>query len=276
MKPVIKYVFAVGHRCYASDAIHRNMLRKFSSPFDFMIMDYSSAFEAINDKLVKFTKDIIICNKGIKRADIMQKQYTTDVSPKFAKLINNSNDLCYMRHNYNNRKISINQNYLPDELDPNMYNWKKCCIFLHHDLEDKFIVDTLNNRCNRFNYVIGTYTDDILLFYISQIVSKDKVKEHIDDILNKKKQNNIRSYLAIIICSNDIEKETFVNNKEEKALIFLRKVSDYNTQYQNNSVDNDANVYNYYTKEINIIKEHFIFNLIDKTTIDEEIKRHTK
>lgn len=157
-----------------------------------------------------------------------------------------------MSHNYNNKNLIINQNFINDT-PSNLYNWDRICIFLHHNIIEKSTYDNIYKRVTIFRNIYKNMKKNMCLFYITKIVETENIGQYKKKIYKMKKQYNINCYIIIIICSDKLDDYYFFENN---ILFIIKKVNDYNYQYHNRpGTDNNLN----YNKEYNIIKK--IFNL---------------
>ena len=157
-----------------------------------------------------------------------------------------------MRHNYNNVNLIINQNFIKNT-PSNLYNWDRICIFHHHDITKKSTYDIIYKRINIFKKIYKNRKKDICLFYITKIVETENIEQYQKKIYDLKNKYNINCYIIIIICSDKLDDYYIFEND---ILFIIKKVNDYQYQFDNNiGTDNNLN----YNKEFNIIKN--IFNL---------------
>jgi len=261
MKPIVNFVFSIGHRCNSVDFLNDHKLRKMSSPFDYLYIDLETSLQIINNKFDDFLSDIILFNKNTRQIELFYKKNTNEINTKLYDLI--ENNIGYMAHNYNNVNLLFNQNYLDeDKLNDNLYNWNKICIFLHHYILDDNIYNSLKNRCQRFNSIINKYNETTALFYITKIINRENILDYINNVVDVKNKNNINCFIIIIINCDNVNDNHFYN-KADKCLFIIKKVENYESQYLKYQIDNNLN----YEKEFNIILDHFTFNLIEKNKI---------
>lgn len=260
MKPVINFIFSIGYRCYSPDFLNMFKLRKMSSPFDYLIIDFETSLKIINNNFDYYLHDIILFNKNMQDIQLFYKKNTTEINNKFYELL--QNNIVYMGRDNNHANFLINQNYLDDsKLDGNLYNWNAICLFNHHNVLDSNIYATIKKRCERFTYIINKYNETTSLFYITKIVNCENIVEYMNNILELKKKNNIKCFIIIIINCDNIEDSEYYNELD-KCLFIIKKVDNYETQYTKYVTDNDVDNYNY-EKEFNTISKYFTFNLIE-------------
>ena len=261
MKPTIHFIFSIGYRCYSPDFLNKFKLRKMSGPFDYLFIDFETSLKIINNNFDDYLHDIILFNQNKQQIELFYKKNTTHINNKFYELL--ENNIGYMAHNYNNTNLLFNQNYLDDtKLNDNLYNWNTICCFLHHNILNSTIYTSLKKRCDRFKNIINKYNETTALFYITNIINCKSIVEYMDNILKLKKQNNIKCLIIIIINCDNIEDNKYYN-EIDKCLFIIKKVENYETQYNKYQTDNKLN----YEKEFNIISTYFTLNLIEKNDI---------
>ena len=264
MKPVINFIFSIGHRCYAQDFLKKYDLKKMSSPFENLIIDFETSLKIINNKFDDFLDDIVLINNGTKHLELFYKKNTIEIDKKFHELLENDT-IGYMRHNYNPFYIRINQNYLDVKLHENFYNWNTICCFRHPNILDANVYNSIKNRYNRFNNIMNKYNETSALFYITRINTCDNITNYINNIIELKKKYNITCFIIIIINCDNIE-DSHYYNETEKCLFIIKKVENYETQYTKYEIDNEVKYLNY-ENEFNIILNYFTLQLIEKNEI---------
>ena len=262
----INYIFSIGFRCNSTDFFTRYKLRHISGPFDYTFIDIETSFENIYNKFKFFLNNIVFLNKN---ENILKIYYSNnEISQKIVNL-KNQEKINYMKHNYNNNNLLINQNFI-NNTPSNLYNWDRICIFLHHAIykENKYI--EIKSRSNIFNNIYETYPNNLCLFYLTKIIEVDDFNSYKNYIINLKKIYNIKCYIIIIVCSDRLnESHCFENN----ILFIIKRVNDYNSQYYNRSRDKNLNGTDNnfgFREKNNIMLDIFVFEL--KTKI--KIKKH--
>ena len=101
MKPIINFIFSIGFRCYSTEFLNDFQLRKMSSPFDYVFIDFETSLKIINNNFDNYLYDI----------ELFYKKNTTEINNKCYELLL-ENNIGYMAHNYS--VITFNQNYLDD------------------------------------------------------------------------------------------------------------------------------------------------------------------
>jgi hypothetical protein len=266
MKPIINFIFSIGYRCYSTKFLINFKLRKMSSPFDYLFIDFETALKNINNNFDDYLNDIILLNKNTQQIELFYKKNTIEINNKFYELL--KNNIGYMAHNYNNVNLLFNQNYLENDNNnnnnnnDNLYNWETICSFYHHNILDTNIYTSIKNRCERFNTIMNIYNKTTALFYITKIITIKDIESYMNNIIKLKIKYNINCFIIIIINSDNFE-DNYYYNEIEKCLFIIKKVENYETQYSKYQTDNNLN----YEKEFDIISNIFSFNLIEKTQI---------
>ncbi len=265
MKPTIQFIFGLGYRCYSVDFLNLYKLRKMSSPFDYLYIDLETAFKVIHNRFDDYLHDIVLFNRSTTNIGLYYNKNTTLINKNFYELL--EKDIGYMGHNYNENYLLFNQNYLNDEkFDNNLYNWKNIFCFLHHNILDINIYNTLNKRCERFNKVIDNYNETTALFYITKIIHCENIVDYMNGIVELKKKYGINCFLILIIHCDNVEDNTHYN-EEDKCLFIIKKGDDYETQNSKYKIDNDMPNNDYYKKEFDIISNYFTFDPIEKNDV---------
>lgn len=249
----INFIFSVGFRCISPDFLKKYNLRQISGPFDYLYVDLETSLMNINNNFREFLTNIVFVNKINNLKNIYYSENKID--KKILNFIQNKN-IYYMGHNYNNINLLINQNFI-ENTPSNLYNWKRICIFHHHDITKKEVYEKIKKRVNIFKNIYLKKKNKLCLFYITKINENENFNELKLDILNLKKKFNINCYLIIIICSCKLKKKYIF---EDNTLFIIKKVKDYN--FQSNNGRKTDNVLSY-KKEFNIIGKFFKMNLID-------------
>lgn len=261
MKPIINFIFSLGFRCYSPWFLTNFKLRKMSSPFDYLIINFETSLKIINNNFDDYLNDIILLNYDKQHIELFYKKNTTEINNKFYELL--QNDIGYIIHKYNSNNLLINQNYIDDnKLDNNLYNWNTICLFHHHDILDTNIYTSMKNRCERFNNIINKYNETTSLFHITRIINCENIVDYMNNIIELKTKYGIKCFIIIIINCNNIEDNEYYN-EVDKCLFIIKNVENYETQKAKYGVENELN----YEKEFNSISKYFTFNLIEKDNI---------
>ena len=258
----INFIFSIGFRCYSAGFLKDHNIRNISGPFDNLFIDIETALDNINNNFDLFLNDIVVINKNKKMNEI----YYSDkkIEKQILDFMNNK-DIGYMSHNYNDKNLIINQNFI-NQTPSNLYNWDRICIFLHHNIIEKSTYDTIYNRVNIFKNIYKNRKKETCLFYITKIVETENIEQYKKKINDMKKKYNINCYIIIIICSDKLNDNYIFEND---ILFIIKKVNNYQYQYNNDAgTDNNLN----YNKEFNIIKNIFNLELMTYEQIISEFK----
>ena len=152
-------------------------------------------------------------------------------------------------------------------MNSNLYFWKGICSFNHHNILDKDIYDTIKKRYERFIKILNTYTETTALFHITQIINVNSVLKYIERLIELKKSYDIKCFLIVIICCDTINRNFFYNKLEDKCLFIIKNVENYKTQCLKYNLENALEYYNY-DNDFKILSDHFTFDLIEKTNVD--------
>lgn len=164
----INNIFAIGFRCNTDNFLSSFLkIRRYSSPFSYMVIDIKTALNFIDNRFLNFTnKDFILPGKN---------------TYKF----NKKNWSCTNIH-----KCSIITNDYTDILDVD-----KVCIWNHHNLYDERIRNSLIRRSLHLLECLDKKYDTTLLFYIEKI---QKYEEK-DCYFDKKMFDNYNFKFLILI-----------------------------------------------------------------------------
>lgn len=138
----INNIFAIGFRCNTDDFLTKYLkIRKYSSPFSYMLIDIKTALNFIQNNFENYT------NKNFIEPGKKTYKY------------NKHNWSCNNIHNY-----SIITNDYVDILDMD-----KICIWNHHNLYDENTINSFNKRSLHLLECLNKKSDTTLLFYIEKI-----------------------------------------------------------------------------------------------------------
>lgn len=243
----IDTIFSAGFRCHSPDLLKSFGLRKKSGPFDYMFIDLQTLFEVIGTGFEDFCSDIVVFNRDKRTCDSYYRKhnYSTDL---FTELYDNP--IVYMRENLSANNFVINQNYLDTAHSNNLYDWPKICIFAHHDITKKYVYDTFMRRIDRFKAANPKRT---CLLYISKILTITNLEEHMDSMIQMKKDKGVSMYLIAILCCDRLESSIHF---KDNVLFIVRNVGSYDAQL-NYGVGTDNNLD--WTGDVAVMKEYFTF-----------------
>jgi hypothetical protein len=242
----IKYMFSAGFRCIAAQNLIKHNLRKCSSPFDYLIIDLETVFRIIHGNFENYLKNIVIFNKNQNLA------YEVEALNELQK----KDTVCYMGINYNAMDLRINTNYIDETLSENLYEWKKICIFHHHNICDEALCSTLTRRTSRFQKIIEDFSENTCLFYITKIETIEDIDKYMDNIAFLKINYTIKTYLIMIVCCDNLDNTVYFR---DSILFIIKKVEPYNIQiHSERKTDNNYD----YSYEFDIMRHYFDFQLV--------------
>jgi hypothetical protein len=258
----IDYLFSIGHRCSSLDFLIHHNLRKMSGPFDFVGLDIETAFDNIETKFTKFLQNLVILNLNHKKVFFQNFSKYCYIEKKLLKLKN----LNYMRDNYNFRNVAINHNYMPTIINENIYTWDRYCIFLHYNMLNPAALTKIQNKFTIFNKIYAQKSEKTCLIYNSKILKNENIQNTINFIKNLKYKYNIKSYLIIFLCCEDLINEYSIF--ENEILFIIKKVNSYEAQYKKYGTDMD--IFLNTNDDLSLIQKHFSFNLKNNKQIKKE------
>jgi hypothetical protein len=180
---LISYCFGIGYRCNTDDFLSGLDIRKYSSPFSYMIIDLETSLQFIVNKFNNFTDTKYIENHNYKW--------------------NNQPWQC---------KLFFNKLFLPTSSEMNINQMKRICCWNHHNLNDENIINTLKRR---YTYLIDSLEkeENTLLLYIEniQIYSNDDYESYYNkDLCNDFLKNRKNVYICILVPLLNYEKKPFL------------------------------------------------------------------
>lgn len=197
----ISNIFVIGYRCNADDFLSQYLkIRKYSSPFSYMIIDIKTALRFIDDNFLNYTnRDFILPGKHT---------YT----------YNKGRWSCNNIHSYS----IITHDYV-DILDMNTV-----CIWNHHHLYDKNVINSLNKRSLHLLECVNTKSDTTLLFYIQKIQNYECKKECYFDksILDKYK---CKFLILIPLLNFNKDPFLFYHDSQVRIIYFNSNLQSYAT-----------------------------------------------
>jgi len=272
-KLIINFIFSLGYRCNAAEFLIKYNLRKMSGPFDFMFIDFDSACKIINNNFNNFLTDIVLLNISNKNIKLLYNNNVNDINLELYELIDKN--IQFEELLYNNIDIYINQNYI-ENIDTDIYNWKKFCIFRHHDLSNKIEYDKIKYRIENFKNItlkklsetgrssnckellelsdtrqLQMIPNNTCLLHITKIINCTDINSYTNEFINIKNRNNLYFYFIIIICCNNLENNSFFRSN---ILFIIKKID--------SSIHNNDELLNF-DDEYNIILNYFNINFIE-------------
>jgi hypothetical protein len=211
----------------------------------------------INNKLDTFLNDIVFINVNEKKINLIREKNTNIIKNNVLKL---KDKIGYLDYSYDDKNIFVNQNYIDEtsEIDSDIFNWEKYCVFRHHNLLDNFEIEKFNKKIKRFNYIFENFCEKNCLIHVTKILNCNNEIDVKNQFINVKNKNNIHCFMAVIICSDNLEEKFFFENK---ILFLIKKCK----PVKNNEEEELLN----FEKELSIINNFFNFEPIEKNSIDE-------
>jgi hypothetical protein len=157
----IHFIFSLGYRCTTDDFLKKYNIRKFSSPFSYMVVDLNTSINFIKNSFENFLNVNHIDNISLKKYKWKNKIW--------------------------NHELFFNKNIILN--DENIINYDSMCVWNHHDLNNSTIYETIKKRCERMMYYLNNHSNNILLFYI------DKLRKPISNNLEYIDFDNINELL---------------------------------------------------------------------------------
>lgn len=263
----IEYWFSAGFRCNATDFSVKYGFRKYSSPFDYMYIDFESMLHIVNNRFLDFLNDTVILDGHYHTLINYKSKNSIWVKPEFYQLLHMP--IRYMRESFLSTFVRFNQTYTQPnnkkEFTENLYDWDRICIHHHHNVTDDKVIAYMEKRCHRFCRVFENSYKKCVLLHITKIMSGIDIRREITRILSLKNKYNNLAYMVYIMCCDDqVDDEFFI----DRCLFIVKKVPSYDTQFREHGTENHVKYLNY-DRENKLIREYFDLNLIDKNAIDE-------
>jgi len=186
----INHIFTLGWRCNSTKFLNTYNLRRISSPFDWVIIDFETSVENIKTKFEKYLDSVVKYQKN--KTTTLLYSNNGVIAPLFKKM--DDLDLSYMLIDWNYELLHFNQNFLPTKLSGNVYDWDRVCLFRHLTGDGKYFYNKTRSRIDNFTSVLNKSADKTLLLYISKIIDKgdvEKLKREYVGIVEKHKMTNL-------------------------------------------------------------------------------------
>lgn len=180
----VKNIFTIGFRCNADEFLTDYMkIRKYSSPFSYMVIDLETALHFIDTKFENYTNlDHITGPRDIKF---------------------NNNIWGYK----NSHKIADIPGDCTDVLHA-----QRVCLWNHHDLNDSKIIESLNRRSRHLVSVLNNQPETLLMFYVEKTQYYKGSRSYFDIEKLKKYNCNFLVFVPLVDFKSDPEL-VFDNNK---------------------------------------------------------------
>jgi hypothetical protein len=199
----INNVFTIGYRCNADELLEALNIRKYSSPFSFMVIDVKTALKFISTNFENYT------------------------NPEFIEPGNNTN-LIYNRIWWftNKHKCSV----ITDDY-ANITDMETVCIWNHHNVTDPIIASKLNRRSRHLLDCLSKSPDTLLLLHIALIQKYEEGKCYFD----KSILDGFDCNFLIIVPLEGFNKDPVIAYEDSKIRIIYFNNSDM--AYPHNNVD---------------------------------------
>ncbi len=223
----INNIFTIGYRCNSDQFLNEILnIRKYSSPFSYMVIDIKTALYFIDNRFNNYT-DMNYISKGNNTLTFNKKKWT-----------------CNFIHN-----ISEITDYNSDVLDNN-----KVCIWNHHDLSDIVIINKINKRSQHLINILENESSSLLLFYIEKIQKYEENKTYFDITL----LTNYNCKFLILIPLLNFNKDPFIFYQDNKIVIIY-----FNSNLDSFGTEIHSHVEEWY-KLKNIINSIYSFNINER------------
>ena len=198
----INNIFSIGFMCN-SDEFLANFLkiRKYSSPFSYMVIDIKTALNFIKDNFKNYT-NIKFINPG-----------------KNTYKFNKQNWSCNNIHKY-----SIIKNDYVDILDMD-----KICIWNHHNLYDNNTIKSINRRSLHLLECLNKKPDTMLLFYIEKIQQYGEKTCYFDKNILKHYNYNCNFLILIPLLNFDNDPFLFYDDLQIRIIYFNSNLASCST-----------------------------------------------
>ena len=229
----INNCFSIGYRCNTDEFMKDLNIRKYSSPFSYMICDLESSIQFIQNNFKNFLNITSIPSHNFKW---------------------NNNKWCH--------HLFFNNKFKPDKDDVDISKIKRMCVWNHHNINNSTIVDSIKRRCVRL--LDADKLSNILYIYIDNIQNyyNDNWENYFpkETILNFINTNHNRYILLLLPLLN-------YNNSP-----VLYKINTYlNIIFFEGNMDGNINDYNNSKIKWSIIKDLVHQNYSFDIKVDKEI-----
>ena len=188
----INNIFALGYRCNNDEFLIKFLkIRKYSSPFSYMVIDINSALDFIDNKFLNYTNMNYIAN-GNDTYKFNKRDWT-----------------CNHVHT-----CSVIENEHVDILDMD-----RVCIWNHHDLRDNNVINSINRRSSHLLECLHNKSDTTLLFYIEKIQKYEREKESYFDI-NRLDKYDCKFLIFIPLLDFNADPFIFYDNSNIRIIYF--------------------------------------------------------
>jgi hypothetical protein len=228
----ITNIYSIGYRCNNDDLLTFMGIRKYSSPFSYMIIDYKTALNYIDNSFNNYDNFKYINNKS--------GQYMWCNNDKW------KNELYFRLYYPDNNKTK------------NLSDWENICVSNHHNLNTE--IDKIKLRSDRLLYNLNNKNETLMLFCIHKIqnYSDDNINNYIDIEFLIKFNNKYDTHLLFIIPLFNYNLDPKIKyNSNKITIIYL------NSFYEGNGTAfNDERIK--WNEIIKIMNNNYNFNIENK------------
>jgi hypothetical protein len=223
----IKNCFNIGYRCNTDTFLIELNIRKYSSPFSYMVIDLETSLNFIKVNFKDFFKVI--------------KYKSYEQNFKWNGPIWTQSDLYF------------NIQSIPKDTNIDITNMKKICCWNHHNLSDKNIISSIQRRINHLLSCLKS-NENTLLMYVSNINRNIQNTNYLIDLCNNF-INSKHTFFCILVPLIEYENSpTLCKINEYINLIYYKS----NTEGHINDIDNSKIRWDLIK---NIIRENYDFNI---------------
>lgn len=189
----ITNIFSIGFRCNVDEFLTDFLkIRKYSSPFSYMVIDLQTALNFIENKFENYTNMEFI--EPGKNTYKFNKHYWC----------------CNHVH-----KCSVITNDYVDIMDMD-----KVCIWNHHNLYDENIRKAINRRSQRLLECLSKKSDTLLLFYIEKIQEYGGKDCYFDKNILDKYNHNCNFLILIPLLNFNSDPVLFYDDSRLRIIYF--------------------------------------------------------
>lgn len=225
--------FSIGYRCNTDEFMKGLNIRKYSSPFSYMICDLETSIQFI---LNNFEDFLNVTSKQTHNFKWNSKKW---------------------RHH-----LFFNNSFIPEKDNIDVNKIKRICVWNHHDIHNIKIVDTIKRRCLRLLNADKLF--NILYIHIDNIQNYDTDNWEsyfpVETILNFI-NNNCNRYILLLL--------PLLNYTKDPTLYKIN--TNLNIIFYNSNTDGNINDYGNSKIKWNIIKELVLKNYSFNIKTDNEI-----
>jgi hypothetical protein len=188
---LIQNVFSIGYRCNSCDFLRDYLkIRKYSSPFSYMVIDIQSALYFIDTKFKNFI-DMESVLPGIDTLFFNKRRWRCNQIHKISEITDSCDDVL---------------------------NMSRVCMWNHHNLTDEPTRNSIKLRFKHLLYTLEKKPETTLLFYIEKIQTFGEKESYFDIKLLEKYTTN---FLILIPLLNFHSDPTLIYNSKNIKIIYF-------------------------------------------------------